>query len=184
MSISAEVFDYVRASHSGSSSLNSSVSFSSDERPVQRVIKLSGVMQDVTRLHERVLAGVQDSEKLRQREDDVKIVIETIPQLVWTSDVSVGSHVSHFTVLAIENSHDKLRSIFSLLDMNIILIDSVAAEWFCLVLQQAVVHVHGSRTQLRARSRLGDFSAPRGPRTTHASVAPRSRDWLHVRSAR
>lgn len=100
MSINAEVFDYVRASHSGSSSLNSSVSFSSDERPVQRVIKLSGVMQDVTRLHERVLTGVHDSEKLRQKEDDVKIVIETIPQLVWTSDVSFGSHVSHFRVLA------------------------------------------------------------------------------------
>jgi PAS domain S-box-containing protein len=87
-SISAEVFDYIRASHSGSSSLNSSVSFSSDERPVQRVIKLSGVMQDVTKLQERALSGVQDSEKLRQKEDDVKVVIETIPQLVWTSEPS------------------------------------------------------------------------------------------------
>jgi hypothetical protein len=44
-------------------------------------------MQDVTKLQERALSGVQDSEKLRQKEDDVKVVIETIPQLVWTSEV-------------------------------------------------------------------------------------------------
>lgn len=103
-SISAEVFDYVRANHSGSSSLNSSVSFSSDERPIQRVIKLSGVMQDVTKLQERALSGVQDSDKLRQKEDDVKVVIETIPQLVWTSEVSFRSRVK----FRAENSHDKL----------------------------------------------------------------------------
>jgi hypothetical protein len=44
-------------------------------------------MQDVTKLQERALSGVQDSEKLRQKEDDIKVVIETIPQLVWTSEV-------------------------------------------------------------------------------------------------
>jgi hypothetical protein len=109
-SISAEVFDYIRASHSGSSSLNSSVSFSSDERPVQRVIKLSGVMQDVTKLQERALSGVQDSEKLRQKEDDVKVVIENDSAARLDFGGKIACHT--FRVLA-ENSSDKLRLYWS-----------------------------------------------------------------------